>query len=67
MSGNDTLFLNKAVDLGDRLLPIFDTVRFLLIYAPIYDTDGMSLCVVSNIALRHPPFIREPGYLYSHS
>lgn len=26
-SGNDTLYLNKAIDLGDRLMPIFDTVR----------------------------------------
>lgn len=25
LSNNDTLFLNKAVDLADRLLPAFDT------------------------------------------
>lgn len=27
LSGNDTMFLEKAVDLADRLMPAFDTVR----------------------------------------
>ena len=27
LSGNDQMFLDKAVDLADRLLPAFDTVR----------------------------------------
>lgn len=27
LSGEDQLFLDKAVDLADRLLPVFDTVR----------------------------------------
>jgi hypothetical protein len=27
LSGNDSLYLDLATDLGDRLLPIFDTVR----------------------------------------
>lgn len=27
LSGEDKLFLDKAVDLADRLLPVFDTVR----------------------------------------
>jgi hypothetical protein len=31
LAGNDTLYLNKAIDLGTRLLPIFDSVRFFLI------------------------------------
>lgn len=32
MSGNDTMYLEKATDLGNRLLPIFDTVSRVLFF-----------------------------------
>ena len=34
LAGNDTLYLNKAIDLGNRLLPIFDSVRSSLHVKP---------------------------------
>lgn len=34
LSDNDPVFLEKAVDLADRLLPVFDTVRRLLSSLP---------------------------------
>jgi mannosyl-oligosaccharide alpha-1,2-mannosidase len=32
LSGNDTIYLERAIDLGTRLLPIFDSVRLLTLF-----------------------------------
>lgn len=65
MSGHDQLYLEKARDLGDRLLPIFDTVGLSRQPAAIGATTF--LISILFLALWHSSFLHQPGAAPGHS
>jgi hypothetical protein len=45
MSNNDPIFLEKAIELGDRLLPAFDTVSSSIFSIFVHGSDAKIIAI----------------------